>query len=288
MRSGLCSFFVVLTLIACLEAQTMVEEPSWRLLAPSWGELSVEVPLEMDVVNTRFLNEFIEVRYSGRVSDTFFFIFADVADKGTGHERVRQVAFHYSNRRVISIPSRKIEFFSFEGPDGYFHNIALTRTGKWIYAFHTASLDANDPIVKRFFRSLRVNKRSIAGIKTLEDDEAVVTAGTETGIGSGSAAGGGTVQPTAQTVSSPLLITSQPRPAYTNLARSYAITGTVQLRVTFDPDGRIGAVSPIKKLPFGLTENAIRAAKEMRFSPAVRDGKPVSATRLVEYTFTVY
>lgn len=290
MRSGLCFVFVVLTFISGLNSQTTVEEADWRLLTPSWGELSVEVPLEMDVINVRFLNEFIEVKYSGRVGDTFLFIFADVVEKGNGHQGVLQALFHYSNRRVMSIPSRKIEFISFEGPDEYFHNIALTRTGKWIYAFHTASPDANDPIVRRFLRSLRVNQRSITGIKSLEDDGTAVIADTKTDKGSGSdpGVGGSAGRPTAQPGSSPLVITAQPRPSYTNIARSYGITGGVELSVTFDHDGRISAVSPIRKLPFGLTENAIRAAKEIRFTPAERDGKPVSVTRNVIYTFTIY
>ncbi len=60
------------------------------------------------------------------------------------------------------------------------------------------------------------------------------------------------------------------------------------LRVTFLADGRIGEVTPVAGLPLGLTANAIAAAKDIKFSPALKNGVPVSVTKMVQYSFTIY
>lgn len=85
-----------------------------------------------------------------------------------------------------------------------------------------------------------------------------------------------------------LQILSKPRPGYTEAARSENIQGSVVLRVTFLASGQIGEVTPVKTLPNGLTEQAIAAAKEIRFEPASDNGRPVSVTKQVEYTFSIY
>ena len=60
------------------------------------------------------------------------------------------------------------------------------------------------------------------------------------------------------------------------------------LRVTFSANGSIGGITPISKLPFGLTEEAIKAARGIRFEPAMKESVPYSVTKPVEYTFTIY
>ena len=85
-----------------------------------------------------------------------------------------------------------------------------------------------------------------------------------------------------------LRIISKPRPGYTNEAREANVQGTVVVRVTFLASGNIGDVSVTKELSDGLTEQAISAAKRIRFQPAMRDGVPITVTKQVEYTFTIY
>ncbi len=93
-------------------------------------------------------------------------------------------------------------------------------------------------------------------------------------------------QPTGET--KPLSITSKPRPNYTDAARQNNVQGTVTLRVTFNANGTIGAVTPVSQLPYGLTEQAISAAKRMTFQPAIRNGQPYAVTKQVAFTFTIY
>jgi hypothetical protein len=50
----------------------------------------------------------------------------------------------------------------------------------------------------------------------------------------------------------------------------------------------VSGVSVIKGLPDGLTEKAISAAKQIRFSPAQKDGRTVSQYIVLEYNFNIY
>lgn len=83
-------------------------------------------------------------------------------------------------------------------------------------------------------------------------------------------------------------ILSKPRANYTDAARQNQVQGKVVLRVTFSANGSIGAISVISGLGNGLTEQAIAAARGIRFEPAKRAGVPYSVTKPVEYTFTIY
>jgi TonB family protein len=85
-----------------------------------------------------------------------------------------------------------------------------------------------------------------------------------------------------------LKIISKPRANYTDAARQNQIQGTVTLRVTFLESGHIGSVSPISGLPDGLTEQAMAAAAQIRFEPANKNGEPITVTKSVQYSFTIY
>jgi len=83
-------------------------------------------------------------------------------------------------------------------------------------------------------------------------------------------------------------ITSKPRANYTDAARQNQLQGTVTLRVTFNSNGTIGSISPVSGLGMGLTEQAIAAARGIRFEPAKRNGVPQTVTKQVQYSFTIY
>lgn len=83
------------------------------------------------------------------------------------------------------------------------------------------------------------------------------------------------------------LITFKPQPAFTAEARDKGISGVVRLRMLLNADGSIGDIEVIQGLPFGLTEKAIDAAKQLKFVPATKDGKPVSRKVVFEYNFNL-
>ncbi|MGE5186014.1 MAG: energy transducer TonB [Acidobacteriota bacterium] len=63
---------------------------------------------------------------------------------------------------------------------------------------------------------------------------------------------------------------------YTDEAKTAGVEGTVVLDLIVGEDGRAREIQIKQGLPHGLTEAAIAALKECRFSPGERDGKPVA------------
>jgi TonB family protein len=75
---------------------------------------------------------------------------------------------------------------------------------------------------------------------------------------------------------------------YTREARDNKVEGKIVLSAVFSADGQISDIKVIQGLPDGLTENAIMAAKKIRFEPAMKDGQPVSVRGRLEFTFNLY
>jgi TonB family protein len=83
-------------------------------------------------------------------------------------------------------------------------------------------------------------------------------------------------------------VLSKPEPQYTEEARAHQISGTVVLRAIFASSGEVVQVRALDTLPFGLTETAIAAAREIKFVPAMKNGRPVSVYMHLEYNFSLY
>lgn len=83
-------------------------------------------------------------------------------------------------------------------------------------------------------------------------------------------------------------ILSKPEATYTEEARRRMVKGTVVVRAILAANGRVLGVVPIRTLPAGLTGQSLRAARQIRFIPAMKDGKPVSVSVQVEYNFNIY
>ncbi len=83
-------------------------------------------------------------------------------------------------------------------------------------------------------------------------------------------------------------VLSKPEPSYTESARVFGIQGTVVLRAVFSKTGEVTRVEIIKRLPHGMTQRCLIAARAIKFSPAMKDGKPVSTWMQLEYNFNIY
>jgi TonB family protein len=114
----------------------------------------------------------------------------------------------------------------------------------------------------------------------------------EGGGGKGGGGGGGEVdynRPFKQNeVTRKAIITSKPEPGFTEDARKNNVTGVVRLRAILSASGGVTGISVVKGLPDGLTEKAIAAARQIRFTPAEKDGHAVSQYIVLEYNFNIY
>jgi TonB family protein len=97
---------------------------------------------------------------------------------------------------------------------------------------------------------------------------------------------GGTFSP--REVSRRAQVISRPEPLYTEEARRNQVTGTVTLRLVLNANGTVTNITAISRLPDGLTERAIEAARQIRFTPAEKDGRKVSQYATIQYNFNIY
>ena len=84
------------------------------------------------------------------------------------------------------------------------------------------------------------------------------------------------------------VVVAKPEPTYTQDARQHQVTGTIVLRCVFGSSGRVTNIAAMSRLEHGLTEQAIAAAQQIRFIPAIKDGRFVSMYMQLEYNFNLY
>jgi TonB family protein len=89
-----------------------------------------------------------------------------------------------------------------------------------------------------------------------------------------------------QGVSAPVVV-KEVKPQYTPDAKEAKIQGTVTLECVVETDGSVGDVAVTKSLDTGLDQEAVKAARQWRFTPGKKDGKAVRVQISFEMTFTL-
>jgi TonB family protein len=83
----------------------------------------------------------------------------------------------------------------------------------------------------------------------------------------------------------PAEILSKPIPTYTPEARNLHIEGEVLLEVTLQASGNLRVVRVVQGLGHGLDNNAVKAAEQIHFKPAMRNGQPADSTVVLHVIF---
>jgi TonB family protein len=81
--------------------------------------------------------------------------------------------------------------------------------------------------------------------------------------------------------------TARPNPSYTDAARQAGTQGTVWLSGIVETDGRVSDIRVTRTLEPGLDAEAIKAFEQWRFTPGMKDGRPVRVQVTVEMSFNV-
>ena len=79
-------------------------------------------------------------------------------------------------------------------------------------------------------------------------------------------------------------IMNRPQPAYPPIAAAAHATGTVEVKVIVDVDGKVIAATAISGHPL-LQGASVGAARYTRFTPAKYKGEPVKVVGVISYTF---
>jgi TonB family protein len=85
----------------------------------------------------------------------------------------------------------------------------------------------------------------------------------------------------------PVVILVKPNPVYTDEARKLNLEGEVVLDVIFPASGPVHVNRVISGLGHGLDENAIKAAQQIQFKPAISDGHAVDFPAKVHIVFQI-
>ena len=111
--------------------------------------------------------------------------------------------------------------------------------------------------------------------------------GSGLGEGFGGGTGGGAYRP-GNGVETPRLL-REVKPQYTAQAMRAKIQGEVLLECIVQPDGSIGKISVVRSLDstFGLDQEAIKAARQWRFQPGTKEGRPVPVLVTIAIAFTL-
>ena len=111
----------------------------------------------------------------------------------------------------------------------------------------------------------------------------------QAGFGDADVAAAQTVRPKVAPEAAPRIvpaeILSKPTPAYTEEARRMRVEGEVLLEVVLEASGRVHVMRIVRGLGHGLDESAVRAAEQISFKPAMRDGQPSDSTAVLHIIF---
>jgi TonB family protein len=83
----------------------------------------------------------------------------------------------------------------------------------------------------------------------------------------------------------PVVIVEKPNPVYTAEARRLGLEGEVLIQVVFPASGPVRVIRVTKGLGHGLDEAAVRAAQQIRFKPALQQGRAVDFPATVHIVF---
>lgn len=83
----------------------------------------------------------------------------------------------------------------------------------------------------------------------------------------------------------PAEILSKPTPVYTEEARRLKIEGEVLLEVVLEASGRLRVVRVVRGLGHGLDDSAVKAAEQIHFKPAMKDGQPYDSSAVLHIIF---
>jgi TonB family protein len=150
-------------------------------------------------------------------------------------------------------------------------------TRSHICRFHAFGAGMDDARIQQFFSSVILGDKN-AGIEVKEGSGSSYKAAPQDNANAF----------TVKEVDRRPFIAFKPEPTYTEQARQNALAGSVILKLIFTADGSVTNIKVASGLPYGLEENAIEAAKKIKFIPAMKDGKLVSTWMQLEYNFNFY
>ena len=175
--------------------------------------------------------------------------------------------------------------------------VQFYRTKNRVYIFEAVGDTRSQPAIERFLKSvtldMKAKAKNIARLQASRETAEREELKRSVTLPSPDEAKTQTTAPQEQVfaprdVTRKAILIARTKPQYTDGAREEGIAGTVVLRAVFSSSGDITGIRAVRGLPYGLTENAIAAARRIIFIPAIKDGRFVSQYIQIEYNFNLY
>jgi len=92
-------------------------------------------------------------------------------------------------------------------------------------------------------------------------------------------------RPEPPPVTVPVEILFKPKPEYTEVARREKVEGEVLLEALFTAAGQVTNIRVVQGLGYGLDEMAVKAAQQIQFKPAKKNGEPADSVASIRIVF---
>ena len=298
--------FVFTAFILSIAAQENSQEKWTKILSPK-KDLTLLVPGDFLVDNDD--NTYRIYAYQNEVR-----ISLSVENTSQAKSRLKRMrTFRYPGTTVeiarFSLGDFDGDTYSFgnkDDDDGYFSMSIYTASSKAFYTITVSSKVKTNKTLEKFLYSIRLDKTPLlkqenpvnidteqgVSLDTLKTSPAVLEALKKPDAKKTKIIYAKKLDDEKKTdpikYSRPLIVLRKVQASYTDSARQTGVQGSVTLRVVFQADAQIGEIKVLKKLSGGLTDNAVAAARKIKFLPAEIDGKPVDSTKNIVYSFTIY
>jgi TonB family protein len=282
-RILLCTFLLVS--IDAL-AQPAKQPATWKRYTIGREEFSVMLPVHPAMASRKplvmRLSKELQIRTLGAYAGGLAFTILSIENSSPREsldDYLEQEIFTHSGWDRSS--EKELTVNGFKGKQYIAPNIVpgtmqIFATRNHIYRFHAFGATIDDARVKQFFSSIILGPQN-QGIEVKEGNGVSINTNHDNANAF-----------SIKEVDRRPFIAFKPEPAYTDEARQNGVTGSVLLKAIFTADGAVTNIKVASGMPYGLEENAIDAAKKIRFIPAVKDGKFVSTWMQLEYNFNLY
>lgn len=277
-------FTIILLLL--VTSSVVAQQETWKRYTIRRGEFSVMLPVAPAMATRRVmvmrLAQERQQRTLGAYADGLAFTILCVENSNPREsieDYLEQEIFTHAGWERTT--QQELTLNGFKGkqyiaPNQIPGTMQIFATRNNICRFHAFGAKLDDARIKRFFSSVTLGATN-NGIE-VKDGNGAYKATTPDNANAFS----------VKEVDRRPFIAFKPEPGYTEEARQNAIAGSVILRAVLTADGAVTNIKIASGLPYGLEENAIAAAKKIRFIPAMKDGKFVSTTMQLEYNFNLY
>ena len=190
-------------------------------------------------------------------------------------------ASYYREARQTEVKGRGVKAQRFVNQKGevYFEALSLINKGR-LYLLQSLARDENNAALQQFLGSVTLKGMTggtpppATANNTPPPQPAAPTV---------------TPEPPIEVATASLrpAILYAPKALYNEPARKNRVQGVIVVRAVFTTEGEVTKVQIVRGLPDGLDDEAIQAARRIRFLPAVKNGKPVAVRMTMEFSFNL-